>query len=108
MGKASNLLIHEVVIASVTGVDSSLAPTYGTQRTIPARVEHRTTTVLDPEGKEALSQDQVMAESEILETDKIWLLSQGDDPTKDSDSRLILSVGNGETTDRYKLFQAFM
>ena len=108
MGRTAHLLIHEVVVSSVTGIDSSLSPTYGSQRTIDARVEHKTTTVLDPEGKEALSQDQVMSEIEILRTDKIWLLSDGDDPTNDSDSRLILSVSKADTTDRYTLFQAFM
>lgn len=105
MGRASHILVDTVTIAQITGRSLSGDPTFGTQSTIPARVERLFSTVIDDEGNEVLSQHKVASESEIRLTDSVWL--PGDDTTSNNDARRPIATTKASTPDGYTLFETF-
>jgi len=103
MGRALHLLTDTITVAEVTGRSGSGDPTFGTQSTLPARVENKLSKVLDNEGKEVLSSTRIYTETELTMNHRIWL--PGTDTTDGNDSVRPLMVSNSSTPNGWTLYK---
>jgi len=105
MGLAANLMTHTVTIASQTGKDSAGDPSFGSQSTIRARVEHKIAKVRSNQGEIIQAQHRVISESQILDTDRVWL--PGDSTGDNNQARKPVMTGHADTPSGYVLYEAW-
>jgi hypothetical protein len=107
MGNAAHLMTDTVTKSSWDGTRANSGdPSFGSQSTIKARVDHENQLVKTASGNEEMSSSQVISESEILITDRVWL--PGDDTTKPNESKQPLKVAASSTPGGYTLYRAWL
>jgi len=93
----TRLLTDTVTIAHQSSVSENGDPTFGTQSTIKARVEHGTRLLVGPDGQ-AMSYEQVFVTLDaVTQTDKVWL--PGDTTTDVNAGRRPITVKKATTFD---------
>lgn len=106
MGNAAHLMTHTVTKASKSSRANSGDPTFGTQTTIKARVEHRSKLIMKADGNEQMAESRLISESEILLTDRVWL--PGDNTAVVNESKQPIAVGRADTPAGYMLYEAWL
>jgi len=91
-----HLMRDTVTIASEAGYADG-KPSFGSQTTIKARVEHQTKFVRGPGGQEVQSDHQFATESTVKTTDRVWL--PGDTTSDNTAARRPIIVKQSTTLD---------
>jgi len=99
-------MVDTVTLASVTGIDSAMAKTYGAQTEIDARVEKAVGTVQDPTGVEREAKTYIVSESEIKLSDRVW--PPGADTAEVNEAERVIAVAEASTPDGYTLYEAWL
>jgi hypothetical protein len=88
-------LTDTVTVAEPSGVSAYGDPTFGTKRTVKARVEGGPLLVKDGSGVEVQADYRIVTESEISVQSRVWL--PGDDTTDNNAARRPVSVRSAST-----------
>jgi hypothetical protein len=83
-------LTQSVAVATVTGRNSHGDPTFGSQRTVTARVEPLVRLLRKPNGEEVYSSHSLLTDQAIAMHERIWL--PGTNPADNTAARVPLEV----------------
>lgn len=99
-------LINTITVASRTGADSYGMATYGSQVSVPARVENRLTLALG--GNPNLNSEHVIVTTTLINPDdRIWL--PGDNTSDSTQARRPLKINNASTRDGgYVVYETYL
>ena len=106
MGAALHLMTDTVTYAAISSKSNSGDPTYGSQSTCAARVEHYSKLVIGADGNEVAADHKVVSETEIKLTYRVWL--PGDAVATANSARRVISVSKATTPSGYTLYEAFL
>lgn len=76
MSEFTDLLIHTISIAQATGVNNQGEYTYAAAAVVKARVEQARRNVRRPDGSEINASHEIMLETAVYPTTRIWLAGQ--------------------------------
>jgi hypothetical protein len=85
-------LVSTIWVAAQTGVGARGDPTFGAPASRPARVEYTPKRIIGANGEEVTSNGQVVTQTAILLSDRVWL--PGTDHTAANDSVVPIRVDN--------------
>jgi hypothetical protein len=89
-------LIHTVTVAAATGRSGSGDPTYGSQSTVPARVEKNVRLRIG-EQNDMADVHVIVTKTQINISSRVWL--PGDDTSATAAARRPLAIKNAPTKD---------
>jgi hypothetical protein len=98
-------MIHTITVAPLSSTSSAGDPSFGSQTTIKGRVEHKSKLVV-ADNQEVQAEHRIVSEVEIDRESRIWL--PGDDTTKQSAGRRVITTGEADTTDGYTLYETYL
>lgn len=104
MGQAAHLMTATITVARLVDHERiSGDPIYGDQFTMRARVERRVAIVIRADGSEAQANTQITSESELKESDRIWL--PGADTSDDEVSKRPIEAAMASTPSGFTLYE---
>lgn len=101
----THLLTQTVTLAPQSGRTDGGDVTYGSQSTLPARIEWSKRLVIGADGNEVQADAVIVTETEIPRTSGVWL---PDDTPASDPARLILSARKAQTPDGDFIYRAFV